>query len=543
MRGRSRSKRAPATPASRCLTRPCAARADGGLEVGEGCTALHGRRAQAVLLEAVDPREERAPREHPAAHHEASAVVAPAGRAVSKKALGRAEQGQQRHRGPGRRDEGGEDRAERGAREGRGKRIAAPSTRRRAFESGPFGRARLRRGLRQRRHELRQQPRHVPHSHQRQQRLRRRRLRPVAGRLHPHARQSEGASQHAFHHVHGVHPGQRHARRPPREQAAADSQPLPVAHEAEPRERDYRARERQQQRRPGHGDHDEDEQARVVDELVDQLLALTAAEEHVVAGGREDAHQRQDHAELRRGDGGHEQGARAEPPLRQVPGDRVGEPRDRTQLRGSRLRYGPQHDLALGAAAGGLHVQLLHPEQPLNRALRGVDGLDPPERDRRLVRRDHPAPEVERLARDRVRRVPPAHVADHGRDHDATQREHRARERRHAPGPAPDQQAEHGRDEDLAEVLERREDDLRGVQVLRVGERRGRRPGGRERLRRRCLRRSRRRGPLRFRPRRLRPLRLRRGAAASGRACSSELIRLPRQHRDPIPYRRGVAGP
>src|ERR671919_2869234 len=87
-----------------------------------------------MLLEAVDPRQERAPREHPAADHEATPIVAPAGGAVTEEAFGRAEQGKKGHGGPGRRNHGGEDRAERSTEKGRRKRVAAASASGRPLE-------------------------------------------------------------------------------------------------------------------------------------------------------------------------------------------------------------------------------------------------------------------------------------------------------------------------------------------------------------------------------------------------------------------------
>ena len=88
-----------------------------------------------MLLKAIDPRDEGAPRKYPAADHEPAAVVAPAGRAVAGKALGRAEQGERRHRRPGRRNERGEDGAERGAAKGGRKRVTATSSGGRALET------------------------------------------------------------------------------------------------------------------------------------------------------------------------------------------------------------------------------------------------------------------------------------------------------------------------------------------------------------------------------------------------------------------------
>jgi hypothetical protein len=61
---------------------PCAAGADRGLEIGQGRAALKKGGPKGVLLEPVDPSEQRAPRHHAAAQNEAPPVVAPASRAV-----------------------------------------------------------------------------------------------------------------------------------------------------------------------------------------------------------------------------------------------------------------------------------------------------------------------------------------------------------------------------------------------------------------------------------------------------------------------------
>ena len=144
--------------------------------------------------------------------------------------------------------------------------------------------------------------------------------------------------------------------------------------------------------------------------------------------------------------------ARRQPPLRQLARLGLGQAGRRAQLEGGRIGHGAQHDLSLGAAARGLHVQLLHAEQALERSLGGVDRLDARDRDAGLVGRHQPGAQVERVLGHPVDGRAPAQVA-HDQHHHHAHETHAARRararghwhRRRAPGRPPRPPAAHAR--------------------------------------------------------------------------------------------------
>ena len=169
-------------------------------------------------------------------------------------------------------------------------------------------------------------------------------------------------------------------------------------------------------------------------------------------------------AELRRRQRRDQERTAAQPPCGSGVRARIGQPDDRPEP--ARLAGGdrPQDDLPFAAAARGLDVQRLHPEQPLDRPLHAVDRLDAPERDRGVVRREDAPSEMQRAPGDPIGGVTPAQVADRHGDRHPGQPEHQAEQRR---APAPGEQAEHQAHEDLAQVVQRRQHDLRDVEVAR----------------------------------------------------------------------------
>ena len=151
-----------------------------------------------------------------------------------------------------------------------------------------------------------------------------------------------------------------------------------------------------------------------------------------------------------------------------------------------------EHDLALGAAAARLHVHGMHAEQPLDGPLLEVERLDAGQRDVGLLGPDQPALAVDRVGRHPPRRRAPAHVAEHGRGHEADEAEGEAAQQR-ALVQAAAERRQHDQDQqrhgELAQRADRVDGDPRAVQAPRLRAHRrsgpGRRSGRAARRRRR----------------------------------------------------------
>ena len=127
-------------------------------------------------------------------------------------------------------------------------------------------------------------------------------------------------------------------------------------------------------------------------------VALRIVPGHVLRELGGAGEQRQDHADLPRRQRGEQQSAGRQPPL----GTRLAL---RRCARGRDQRAQPlelvrpdrlQHDLAVRAAATGLHVHRMHAEPALDRPLLEIERLDARERDVGLLGADEPAPAVDR---------------------------------------------------------------------------------------------------------------------------------------------------
>ena len=163
---------------------------------------------------------------------------------------------------------------------------------------------------------------------------------------------------------------------------------------------------------------DEQPLAGGVGEAVERLARHVAHD--VLARGGDAAGDGQEHAELRRGERGDEEGPRRE--AQPGVGCRRGlgrVPERAAQRLRVAARDGPQHDLRVTAAARRLHAQLEHAEHALQRALGRVERGDPLAGDDLLVARQQPGPEVERVPVQRPGGRVPADEAGDDDEHQA----------------------------------------------------------------------------------------------------------------------------